>query len=308
MTSSRQNHAFTLIELLVVIAIIAILAALLLPALAAAKAKAQQAYCLNNVKQLVLADITYEGDNNRFIQPSSGGSGNYLGKNGEWIGSLIDSFARATNMLICPSAKDSPPSVNITANGPIAEGSGQNGTANSSYVRGDLSGGTSGLTQIECSYQANGWLYATNGMGLGDGSSASDACSEQTHGVSDPSWYFINDAAMHQPALTPLFMDGVWCDAWPNEDDSPAQNLWTGSYSAHGNEMGRFTILRHGGKTAGASYIINSGSALPMRGGIIVGLGDGHAEFSPLPHLWSYQWHNAWSQKVNVSIGTSPQP
>jgi prepilin-type N-terminal cleavage/methylation domain-containing protein len=67
MNHKKKIGAFTLIELLVVIAIIAILAALLLPALSAAKSKAQKLACMNNLKQLGTAWIMYNGDNHGYI-------------------------------------------------------------------------------------------------------------------------------------------------------------------------------------------------------------------------------------------------
>ena len=65
--ATRKTNAFTLIELLVVIAIIAILAALLLPALAAAKRKAQAAQCVGHLKQIQLAAHLYIGDHEEHL-------------------------------------------------------------------------------------------------------------------------------------------------------------------------------------------------------------------------------------------------
>ncbi len=66
----HPGAGFTLIELLVVIAIIAILAAILFPVFAQARAKARQAACLSNQKQIGTGFMMYVQDYDETFPPS----------------------------------------------------------------------------------------------------------------------------------------------------------------------------------------------------------------------------------------------
>src|SRR3569623_1095459 len=69
MFTRRTRNGFTLIELLVVIAIIAILAAILFPVFAQARAKARQASCLSNMRQLGTSTAMYVQDYDEQFYP-----------------------------------------------------------------------------------------------------------------------------------------------------------------------------------------------------------------------------------------------
>ena len=104
---SRATGGFTLIELLVVIAIIAILAAILFPVFAQARAKARQARCLSDTKQIGNAvmmytqdyDETYPVDNTTYLVNGLPSDSSVV--QSSWVRHLY-SYTKNLEIFFCP--------------------------------------------------------------------------------------------------------------------------------------------------------------------------------------------------------------
>jgi prepilin-type N-terminal cleavage/methylation domain-containing protein len=215
--SARAPHGFTLIELLVVIAIIAIIAAILLPVLNQAKMRAQGAFCMNNLKQLMTAFKMYNNDANDYFplnlrigQYNDGGSWQQPNKN--WVAGqeAYDGCQDNTNSELLVNTA---PWQNCTQLAPYAPNAAAYKCPADDSKSGPAGGnmGTIGAPRVR-SYSMSCAVGCTN---LNGGPQNDDVCLDAlTSGSGDPPWQTFNKETKLRAGMGPS-------DLWVLVDENP---------------------------------------------------------------------------------------
>lgn len=206
------KRCFTLIELLIVISIIAILAAMLLPALNSAREKSRESTCLNNRKQLGMAQTFYAQDfNSYWVVMSDGDYWNVLlTGNGAPRVNLPQMLPWST--LTCPTAAFYPKTYNTVWRSP----SGSNDARTAGSI--GMWGGNVNMDQSQTGniivYDKLNYMYSTTRARR---PAATYVAAESYWSGSKGGWYYIDPQVMtarpsvyfihHGKAVT-LFLDG----------------------------------------------------------------------------------------------------
>jgi prepilin-type N-terminal cleavage/methylation domain-containing protein len=280
-TYKNKVRAFTLIELLVVIAIIAVLAALLLPALAAARLKAQSIKCMSNLRQGTLSAVMYQDDHHGVVTDP--------GTSLLWMTPLLQ-YVSDPDVRICPLAVNP-----VKGATPNAQGTAVNAWI---WAIAPDPNKPNNTVATNGSYAFNGWLYKFDPNTTG-----------QWTGPADRNNFFSKSSAVTHPSGTPVFVDALWPDMWAFQASYPELSGRGLSYEVFcgnngisaGNSrlqgLARCCIARHGSRPVTAlgsagSTTIQSTTMYQYTGvGVNLSLQDGHVEFSGLTHLTSYYWN-----------------
>jgi len=169
---------------------------------------------------------------------------------GLWMKDLIAYQAQVDKVRLCPLTPQRPAAYDGT------------GTADQTWGYTASNG-----RNYQGAYGLNGYMYA---------SFTGNSFSKQT--------------AVTKPTQTPLFVDEMWVDSWPEPGDSHASNLYEPDIMPPG--INRFEIARHG--SLAPLQAPRRISGVPKVGAVNAAMFDGHVELVKLPNLLNLYWYANW--------------